>query len=485
MALTKEQFGQKIKAKYPQYENMADLEVAEKTLKKYPQYNDLISEEEVSGKVDTFLESQPILKGIADFVGVKGLAKGMAQGIFLKFTPEGKNLLNLVSQGQLKQEDVEKVIGKTAETSEILGSAAKTALTVGTLGGAGLAGGLARRVVTTAGLGAGFGVAEAIEAGRPEEIPKTALTGAAIGAGISGVGAGLRAVGRGITEFLPTRLVRSVVKQPKKELLAGKDIAPFVLAKRKIGTAGKLIQESELQISTLGQKINQNLGDKTLTKVSIARNEIVNNVVNQLNQTGAEITENEVLGTINQLAPQVKGLISKTSFTPLEANKLRQALDKTLGDRGFLTGQLPFNKLILRTFDNNLREKIKTVAPEGTRELFSELSKEITLRNALLDTTTAQTRNQVISFGDLIGGGLGGLFGGGALGVAAGIATRRAIQAPAVLTTTAVGLSLLKKLQPLLKGLAPSERQLLLQTIGVSEEEITESDTIQQTQLPE
>ena len=78
---------------------------------------------------DTFLEGHKVLKGISDFVGTTGLGRGIAQGIFLKFTNEGKNLLKLVEQGQLKEADVEKIIGKTATTKEILGSAAQTALT--------------------------------------------------------------------------------------------------------------------------------------------------------------------------------------------------------------------------------------------------------------------------------------------------------------------------------------------------------------------
>ena len=38
------------------------------------------------------------------------------------------------------------------------------------------------------------------------------------------------------------------------------------------------------------------------------------------------------------------------------ANNLRKSIDKTLGDRGFLTSQVPFNKDVLRRFTNILRQ---------------------------------------------------------------------------------------------------------------------------------
>ena len=42
MALTIEQFGQKVKAKHPQYGDLSDVEVGQKVLEKYPQYQDMV-----------------------------------------------------------------------------------------------------------------------------------------------------------------------------------------------------------------------------------------------------------------------------------------------------------------------------------------------------------------------------------------------------------------------------------------------------------
>ena len=40
--MTIEQFGQSIKQKYPQYQDLSDAELGQKMLAKYPQYQDMI-----------------------------------------------------------------------------------------------------------------------------------------------------------------------------------------------------------------------------------------------------------------------------------------------------------------------------------------------------------------------------------------------------------------------------------------------------------
>ena len=50
-----EEFGQQIKTKYPEYQDMPDKDIGEKMLVKYPQYQDMITNEPIkSEKTDTF-----------------------------------------------------------------------------------------------------------------------------------------------------------------------------------------------------------------------------------------------------------------------------------------------------------------------------------------------------------------------------------------------------------------------------------------------
>ena len=132
--MTIEEFGKQIKTKYPQYQSVDDAELGNKMIAKYPQYKAVIKDNVPPQATDTFLEGHPILKGISDFVGTTGLARGAAQGIFLKYTEAGKKLLDQVAKGEITVADVEKIIGRASTTKEILASAGQTALTIAAFG---------------------------------------------------------------------------------------------------------------------------------------------------------------------------------------------------------------------------------------------------------------------------------------------------------------------------------------------------------------
>ena len=146
-------------------------------------------------------------------------------------------------------------------------------------------------------------------------------------------------------------------------------------------------------------------------------------------------------------------------------------IPSTLGDRGFVTSQLPFNKEILRTFTNELREQVKTKAPGSTRQDFAELANEIRFRDAIANVMAQKSGNQLISFGDFIGGGLGGAF--SAFGVvdpvtaiAAGIGTRRLLESVPFKLTSAKALEKVNQAGGVLEKLAPAEQKILLDLVS-------------------
>lgn len=347
---------------------------------------------------------------------------------------------------------------------EVLGDIGQVGLTVAGLKGVGTAGRLGARALKTGVLGAGFAGAAAIKEG--EEItPGTLAGGAAVGATIPVIGKGLAMAGHTLTEFLPKRLIQSAIGQSKAELLAGKDVSEFVLKKRRIGTPDQLISKGLEQIQNLGTAIQNKLSSAPQT-TRILLNEVYSDVADFVNSQGGAISTKEVAEIVNQLAPQAKGLLTKQSMSLIESNRLRQAIDKTLGDRAFLAGQLPFNKSVLRTFANALREKTKSLAPEGTRELFSELSKEITLRDALMETYTGKARNQVINAFDLILAG-GGFLGGGVPGGLGAFAIKKGVQSTFGKTFTAVQLTRAQEvLEPIMKGISTPTKTAILKAVA-------------------
>jgi hypothetical protein len=462
--MTTEQLGQQIKQKYPQYKDVPDGELGQKMLIKYPKYKGVVNTPKAPRKVESLLSGHPVLKNIVGFIGAEKLGTGIAQAIFLRFTPEGKELLKRVEKGQIKEDEMNRVLGGIVTPKQVAGSASQLGLNIATAGGAGIGGKLAPRIGKGAALGAGFGVSGAVQDDR--DVKTGAIAGGVFGAGLPIAGEGVRRLLGQITEQLPRRLFQSAIGQPKKELVAGKDISEYALKTRKIGTSDKLIADAERAVVNLSSQVQKNF-DISPKTVRVLNNEIFSEIVQKVNSEGGRASAPELRKVITSLAPQSKGLLGKSSFSLSEANRLRQSLDKTLGDRAFLTSQLPYNKSVLLSYTNALREKIKTLAPEGTRDLFSELSKEITLRNALIQNYAGKSRVKPITVFDLFIAG-GGFAGGGLPGAAGSVALKKGLESAVVQTGVAVRLDQLRALAPILQKLTPAERILLFNTLGLS-----------------
>jgi len=364
-------------------------------------------------------------------------------------------------------------------------------LTVAGLKGVGTVGKIGARILKTMGLGAGLAASEAVSEGEDiGQVGKSAVAGGAIGAAIPVVGAGLRALGKQI-QALPARFVNSALSRSKAEVLQDiakdkvDDFAKFVVSKKSIGSANKLLSESTDNVVKINGKINEALGlavRKGGLRTTIGVNNFLDDIVKLPEAQGALLKRPDVKSIIERLAPQTKQLLRKSSLTIEEANKLRQLVDKTLGDRAFLGGQLSSDKIILKKFADNLREVVKTKAPNGIRELFTEISNEIRFRDGLLERIAKRQGNQVLSFGDFIGGGLGGIFGGGIPGAFAGVATRRAIESVPFKIGSAKTINALTKVAPILDSLAPAQQTAILNLFA--EIFSGDSDTTEKT-LPE
>lgn len=327
--------------------------------------------------------------------------------------------------------------------------------------------GLLTRVGAQAGL---FGAGEAVQEGRIT--PQTAIS--------AGVGGVLPVVGRvlrpltTIIRGLPERFVRSSLGMSKAQALrdmsrdAQKSVTKFVLNKKPIGTANSMITTANSNIEKLGEQINKNLAKIKVTQKPVSPKSIIDKVVTQVNKTGAAENAASVKVILDRLAPQARGLLGKSTMSLTNANKLRQSIDKTLGDKAFLGAQLPFNKEVLKIFTNTLREEVKSIAPAGTRGLFDDIALEIQLREFLLERLAKQAGNQVLSFGDFIGGGLGGIFGGGFGGAVAGVTARRVIES--VPFKVGTGKAFQNFIQ-LLERLTPAQQGIILQFLRSGKKE--------------
>ena len=350
----------------------------------------------------------------------------------------------------------EPIIGDTLRSIAIPASLAVT-------GGAGVASNVAK----FAGLGAAQGAGDAMAQGKDAgQVGKDAALSGTLGGLAGGASHVLGAITKHVADSLPTRLLRDLTKQSKVELRAGKDVAPTILADKRVGTMDKLIGDAQSNIESLGSQIHNHLSAGSDAGTAISRDEIFNSVAKSFNSGGAALDKKQVSTIVISLAPQVRGLLAKQSLTLSEANQLRSAVDRTLGDKAFLSAQLPFNKDVLKEFTDTLRNTVKDKGPKELRGLFEQQSKEIRLRDTLNDASIADSRKNFVTWRDIISGGIGGGF-GGVPGAIAGVALERALGSAPFLTGTAVGIDQTSKaLAPILSKLAPSERLLITSLIA-------------------
>ena len=346
-----------------------------------------------------------------------------------------------------------------------LGKAAQAAIKAAT-GSKAL--GLGGRALTT---GGAFGGIESAQEG--ELSPEGFATGVGVEAAAPVLGKIAKPLIQNI-EKLPSRFVRSALGRNKKQVIKdikdGKDdLADFVLrTKGRTPTLNKLFRDSSESISKLSQQVNNNLkraikekGDKAI----IGQRELFDRIARLDESKNALLNRVDISEVVGRLVPQSRKLLEKKSLSLDEANKLRQLMDRTLGDRGFIVDKLPSDKEVLRNVANTLREEVKKKAPSGTRELFEELSSEIRLNNTVLDRLASRSGNEIINLGDILAGGFGGLFGGGIGGSLLSAGVLRFLRSTPFKIGSARGLNFTIQNMSRLQKLSPQERATIIKLI--------------------
>jgi hypothetical protein len=412
-------------------------------------------------------------------------AKDFAGGVVYGFSAPGRTIQNLASKGvdklfgtdgfgEATKAGFERSTGVDLDTtsSKVGQFAGETSQFVG-------AGGLASTATKGSGLLvrslAQGGASAATQALQTGDIGKDEAVAFLTGSISVPAGDGLAFAGKKLTTSLPEWLVTPLLKQAKDAKVQGKDIAPFLVKSGRIGTVDSLITQTDDAINGISTQVDDLLAKSSNAGVTIQKSSIVDDVVDRINQGGGAIGPDDVSDVIERLAPQAKGLLAKDTLTLAEANKLRSSIDKTLGDRGFLMQQLPFNKEVLRNFTNTLRETVKTSGDEQLRPLFDDYAKNIRLRNALLDRASSGGGPNSVGLYDLLAGGGAFAFTGDPVTAIGAAALRRGFESGFTKTSLAKVLTNAGKAAPLLEKLAPTERAIVTSFLAELAEEDQES----------
>lgn len=368
---------------------------------------------------------------------------------------------NLAAQEALKPdsraEQVTKFVGNAAQYSAPTGAA--TRLTKGV--------GLSRMI-----LGRGL-IGGTTMAAQEGEFNRDAGIAAGFEAASGPLGIGFNKLAKVASTELPEWLVRPLLKQSKDAKAKGKDITSFLVESGRVGSVDDLISKSQTSIDDISRQVDDLLKQGADDGIQVARRDIAKTVADNLNKGGAAVDETEILEVVERLSPQAKGLLKKEVLTLQEANKLRSSIDRTLGDRGFLRDQLPFNKEVLRSFTNTLREQVKSRGDDTLTPLFDDYAKNIRLRNALIDQASSGVAKNSLGFYDILTGvGAFGATGNPLVGLGA-VGGRRAFESGQVKTGLAQMLTNADDVQRALAQYSPQQRAVIMQFLSGLDENTT------------
>lgn len=392
-----EEFGQKIKAKYPEYQSFSDAEIGQKMLAKYPQY---------SSQIDAPEKPKPdLLQKVGSIANAIFPGKQVGQAIG---TLAGAGIAKL--KGNYDQYDL------SAPTPlQVAGDIGQGALTVASPG-VGRGASAVGRIGANVGLGAGLGATGAIAKGQDtKEVIKQGAIGGAIGGAISGVGEGIRAV----TENLPKWLTRAAL--PKLE---NKNV-DYTLNNVKLGSLKSVQQRSSNAIKGYEDEVQNILNRiKVPTNTQSVLDDAVSNFPN------AEYTTDDLITNAKNIAPKVSKLITKFQkgeASIQELNTIRKELDQATKSVYTSLNRPPEAKLLGATLSGSMREYVKKIAPQ-TIPVFDDYSKEIGLNKAI--QAAVKKGEQKITFKDIIAGGAG-FSQGGLKGALSAIIAERLLFNPA------------------------------------------------------
>ena len=473
--LTIEQFGQKIKAKYPEYKDMSDADLGSRMLSKFPEYKDMVSvtptkekagigtffknevtgtpQEEKPGILGSIFQSTIGQKGIlgvvqnlakasaAPFVAKtqvqvseaqQRLADATINAIKIKKTLKDPNRIafyeDMIGQNlqELQQMGVTTAdLGKLIPTlKEVAGAGINAATTVGGFGLPGAAKvGLPKAIAATMGLGAASGAGVALSENEDfGTVAKQALVSGLLSGGTYGVLLGAGKVGRKILEKAPEALMTDAMRVSKKVIQAGKNPAKLLVEENQFGgmnpltKMGSLLSDTQNAIDNLNFTISDDLAAST-NKVPISGAEgILRKAISDTEAKFGTLYSRADIKAVLEKLP-IKDLLGNKNLSLTAVNEIRSQLGSMIGDSGFRMQSTTLQKNLLINVWKATKNAIVENSDDPSRiaEFFAREEKYIKANQAINSTLATLEKNTGISFTDKLfaaGGFLSGDFKG-------------------------------------------------------------------------
>lgn len=438
--MTLQEFGKKIKTKYPQYNDLEDIELGKKILAKYPQYQDMVDDK--SEKISLNRESNftqkatSALKGVSDFIGTTKLAEGLGLTAFKYFSPEGKSLVKNVESGKANTEELKAyydIFGNAPTAKQTVGSALQTAtsfMPAGKIGKAATAKsglqafgkGFAKAAVPTAAVGGAYSAGQAMtEEKGTKDILKSAAVGGAVSGIISGTIGGLFAKKQFDAPKKTMELRDKAIEQYQRGLQVTKEkykeksskIVPKLLDEGMWGTFSNLKKKAASGVA-LSMDEYKKLGElKGIADTTGIEDIIAKEMKKYVTPGGTVVSVNKAKYKMLQaISDDIKSLKADDVVYNEELRNLAQQYGnvlyesrkamKTINDSATLSQ--------VKKVDGAIRELLNTTNPEYAKiNKIYHLNSE--LQDILMETAQRKGGQKWISLTKLITGGFGGAVG--------------------------------------------------------------------------
>ena len=285
--------------------------------------------------------------------------------------------------------------------------------------------------------GAEIGASQAAKEG--EDVSQGALTGAIAAPVTQGSFNIMGKVFNKIPLSISKILLRVPKAQTKMDLAKGKTpITEKFLDKIKVGTYKSLYENSNKAIDEIEIELSKKLAS---SKAPISTKIAINNTAQSEVAQNALMTTDDIIKLVQSKVPQSRKFLAQSTLSPTETNELRKIVDRTLGDKAWLSSATPHDTTILKKFANELRETVKATVPESVA-IFSDYADEVVINKALQNQTALREKGTIplsrifqVMGGGMLGAGVGQV---GGSGWQAGAIAGAALSSPVGMTSSAV-----------------------------------------------
>lgn len=383
--------------------------------------------------------------------------------------PKRKALLKKAQEvAQAGGQGADALLGAVPKDRQVIGSAGKLALTVGSLGmgaPATVGGRLAAGTLT----GGAFGGLDAAERGGDlGDIAKGAGIGAATGLAVGGLFEGVRWA----AQHLPKRLLTGVsgLTNTDANTAKGQKAIEYLAKKHRIGTSASLTKQAQDSLDDLIAQADDMVERAMKGNATYADriDDIYAKIANAYPDSGYDAAGIREL--ISKANPRVRVLIDSVDVLPVDKmNVLRKTVGKQLGDRGFKNQADSFVKDVVADYYFALSDKLNAILPDSAtgakfQQLLSDQSSEITLLKGLKRLAANTSNNKNLTLGDMIAAS-GGFAGASVPGAVGAVILNKALHSTLV---NSVAANMVGPISNVLIKLAPAEQQLIIQAIANS-----------------